>query len=193
MNEHLLHFVSDCKYLGVSLVLSLNVKEHLYKVLKSAATRIKLLKAMRKSLTRHAAESVYKVTVLPKMLCCSRTFRRILDTMGNKFENLQAKASKIIYCCPQCRQEHGFLTILNHKKVKAALLMFECLHETAVTNFASYCERVSHSNGTKGNKVTLTGSEGQDWSCKEILLVPRPCLFQRITSWNTKPGSQCCF
>ena len=100
--------------------------------------------------------------------------------MGNKFENLQAKASKIIYCCPQCRQEHDLLTILNHKKVKAALLMFECLHETAVTNFASYCERVSHSYGTKGNKVTLSVPKVKTEAAKKSFWCQGPVSFNEL-------------
>ncbi len=64
INEHLIHFVNSCKYLGVILDPCLNMKEHLQKTLKSAAVRIKLLKRIRQSLTSHAAESIYKAIAL---------------------------------------------------------------------------------------------------------------------------------
>ena len=89
---------------------------------------------------RHATESIYKGIVLPKMLYCSTKFLRISDTMGNKFKYLQVRAIKIIDGCPLCHQEPGFMTLLNQKNFKAALLIFKCLHGTAFTKFASYCE-----------------------------------------------------
>ena len=96
MNDRLIQFVSGCKYLGVFFDPSLNMKEHLKKTLKSAAVRIKLLKRMRQSLTSHAAQSIYKAIILPKMLYCCTTTLKISDTMGKKLENLQARAIKII-------------------------------------------------------------------------------------------------
>ena len=119
MNEHLIHFVNSYKYLGVLLDPSLNMKEHLQKTLKSAAARIKLLKRMRQSLTSHAAESIYKTIVLPKMLYCSTPTLKISDTMGKKFENLQARAIKIIHHHPEFDQERGYMTMLNRKSLKA--------------------------------------------------------------------------
>ena len=161
MNDHLIHFVNSYKYPGVLLDPILNMKEHFQKTLKSVAARIKLLKRMRQSLTSHAAESIYKAIVLPKMLYCSTPILKISDTMNKKFENLQARAIKIIHHHPEFDQEHGYMTILNQKKFKADLLIFKCLQGTTIPNFESYGERVSHNYGTRGNKATLRvqGSE----------------------------------
>ena len=154
MNEHLIHAVNSYKYLGVILDASLNINEHLQKTLKSAAAQIKLLKRMRKSLTSHAAESIHKAIVFPKMRYCSIPALKISDTVGKKFKNLQGRA-KIIHHHPEFDQEHGYMMILNQKKFKADLLIFKCLQRTAIPNFASYTERVSHNYGTRGNKATL--------------------------------------
>ena len=111
---------------------------------------------MRQSLTSHAAESIYKATVLPKMLYCSTPILKISDTMGKKFENLQARAIKIIHHHPEFDQEHGYMTISNQKKFKEDLLIFKCLQGATIPNFESYGERVSHDYGTRGNKATLS-------------------------------------
>ena len=83
MKEHLINFVSGYKYLGVTLDPTLIINDHLQKTLKNAAVRIRLLKRMRYSLSKFAAESVYKAIVLPKILYCSTPVLKISDTMVN--------------------------------------------------------------------------------------------------------------
>ena len=78
-------------------------------------------KRMRQSLTSQAAQSIYKVVILPKMLYCSTPTLKISDKLGKKFENLQARAIKIIHPCPEYDQERRYMTILNQKKFKADL------------------------------------------------------------------------
>ena len=180
MNEHLIHFVSGYKYLGVLLDPSLNMKEHLHKTLKSAAARIKLLKRMRQSLTSHAAESIYKAIVLPKILYCSTPILKISDTMDKKFENLQTRAIKIINRRPECDQECRFMSVSNQKKYKADLLMFKCLQGTTVENFASYGERISHNYGTRGNKATLRVPRVRTEAAKKSFWFQGPSCFNEL-------------
>ena len=188
MNEHLIHAVNSYKYLGVILDASLNMNEHLQKTLKSAAAQIKLLKRMRKSLTSHAAESIHKAIVFPKMRYCSIPALKISDTVGKKFKNLQGRAIKIIHHHPEFDQEHGYMMILNQKKFKADLLIFKCLQRTAIPNFASYTERVSHNYGTRGNKATLhvprvrTEAAKKSFCSKAHLVIMNYLL--RFDAWN---------
>ena len=155
MNNHLIHFASRYKYLGVFLEPSLNMKERLQTTLKSAAVRITLLKRMRQSPTSHAAEVIYRGNVLTKMLNCSSPTLKISETMGTKFEKIQARAVKSIYLHPEYDQEHNYMTILNQKKFKADLLIFKCLQGTNVQNCACHGERVNHNYGARRNKTTL--------------------------------------
>ena len=113
MNNYLIHFVSRYKYLGVLLDPSLNMKEHLQRTLKSVAVRIKLPKRMRQSLMGHGAELIYKAFAVPKMLYCSTPTLKTLETMGKKFENIQARAVKIIHPHPEYDQERKYMTILS--------------------------------------------------------------------------------
>ena len=155
MKEHLINFVSGYQYLGVTLDPTLNMNDHLQKILKNAAVRIRLLKRMRYSLSKFAAESVYKAIVLPKILYCSTPVLKISDTMVNKFEQLQRSAIKIIHNQPKKCKECGFMTIQNQKKFKAATQIFKCLQGTAVPNLTSYIEKVDHKYNTRGNSSTL--------------------------------------
>ena len=180
MNEHSIHVVNSYKYLGVILDASLNMNEHLQKTLKSAAARIKLLKRMRTSLTSHAAESIYKAIVLPKMLYCSTPTLKISDTMGKKFENLQARAIKIIHHHSEFDQEHGYMTIFNQKKFKAGILIFKCLQGTTIPNFASYAERVSHNYGTRGNKATLRVPRVRTEAAKKSFWFQGPSCYNEL-------------
>ena len=180
MNEHLIRLENSYKYLGVLLDPSLDMKEHLQKTLKSGAARIKLLKRMRQSLTIHAAESIYKAIVLPKMLYYSTLSLKISDTMGKKFENLQTRAIKIIHHDPEFDQERGYMTIFNQKKIKADLLIFKCLQGSTIQNFASYGERVCHNYGTRGNKATLRVPRVRTEAAKKSFWFQGPSCFNEL-------------
>ena len=90
---------------------------------------------MRKALSTLAAKSVYSAHVLPTILYCSTPALQIADTMTQKFEKLQEKALKIIYCQANQNREIRFGSILNQKKSKAACLIFKCLQGTSIPAF----------------------------------------------------------
>ena len=141
---------------------------------------MKLLKRMRQSLTSYAAESIYKAIELPKMLYCSTLTLKISDTMGKKFENLLAKAIKIIHHHSEYDQERGYMTILNQKKFKADLLIFKCLQGTNIPNFAFYGERVDHSYGTRSNNTTLRIPRVRTEAVKKSFWFQGPACFNEL-------------
>ena len=124
-------------------------------MLKKATARIKLLKRMRKSLSIFAAKSVYSTHVLPTILYCSTPVLKISDTMTQKFEKLQDKALKIIYCQANQNRESRLGSILHQKKLKAACLIFKCLQGTSIPGFSSYANEISHNYKTRNNNVSL--------------------------------------
>ena len=134
---------------------SLCMSDHLEKVLKKATARIKLLARMRKSMSMLAAKSVYSAHVLPTILYCSTAVLKISDTMTQKFEKLQEKAQKIIYYQANQNRENRFCSILNQKKLKAACLIFKCLHGTSIPAFSSYAEEINHNYKTRNNNASL--------------------------------------
>ena len=155
LQGHLINFTSKYKYLGMHLDPSLCMSDHLEKVLKKATARIKLLARMRKSMSMLAAKSVYSAHVLPTILYCSTAVLKISDTMTQKFEKLQEKAQKIIYYQANQNRENRFCSILNQKKLKAACLIFKCLHGTSIPAFSSYAEEINHNYKTRNNNASL--------------------------------------
>ena len=109
---------------------SLNMSDHLHKVLKKATARMKLLARMRKLMSVFAAKVVYSAhSVHTPILYCSTPALKISKTMAQKFVALQDKAPKIIYHQIKEDIENEFASFSNQKKLKATCIIFECLHE----------------------------------------------------------------
>ena len=176
LKEHLINFVSGYKYLGVSLDPSLNMNDHLQKILKNVAVRIRLLKRMRYSLSDFAAESVYEAIVLPKILYCSTPVLKVSDTMANKFERLQRSAIKIIHKQPKSCKECGLMTIQNQKKFKAAIQIFQMFardcHPKSCRIYRESGSQVQH----KRKFINAPPSKGQNRGCKKIISFSRSFL-----------------
>ena len=134
---------------------SLNVSDHLHKVLKTASSRIKLLARMRKAMPVFTAKSVYSAHILPTILYCSTPVLNISDTMAQKLGKLQEKARKII--CYQANEGRGnrFHSILNQKILKAACLIFKFLRGTSIPAFSSYVAEISQNYNTRNNNAAL--------------------------------------
>ena len=116
--------------------------------------------------------------------CLKLCFYNILtffsDTMGKKFENLQARAIKIIHTCPEYDQECGYMMILNQKKFKAGLITFKCLQGTNIPNFALYGERVSHNYGTRSKNATLRVPRVRTEAAKKSFWFQGPSCFNKL-------------
>ena len=82
------------------------------------------------------------------------------------------------------------MTILTQKALKSELSISKCLQGTTVENVGAYGERINHKYGTRGKKATLRVPRVRKEAAK-ILLVPRPILFQRTTSWHPKLRVHC--
>eukprot|EP00112_Aurelia_sp_Birch-Aquarium-sp1_P005543 Seg1632.4 transcript_id=Seg1632.4/GoldUCD/mRNA.D3Y31 product="hypothetical protein" protein_id=Seg1632.4/GoldUCD/D3Y31 len=100
--------------------------------------------------------------------------------MGKKFENLQARAIKIIHRRPEYDKECGFMTIFIQKKFKADLLIFKCLQGTTIANFASYGDRINHNYGTRGNKATLRIPKVRTEAAKKSFWFQGPSCYNQL-------------
>ena len=74
MNEQSISESQKYEYLGVILDKNLNFDEHLEKTFKKVSSRIKLLSRVGENINPHTAETIYKVMILPVMLCCCNIF-----------------------------------------------------------------------------------------------------------------------
>lgn len=84
------------EYLGVIMDKNLNYLEHLDKIQKKAASRVRLLSRIRHNIGPYTAETIYKMMILPVMLYCSNV--DLPNCHKLKFEDIQNRAMQIVYC-----------------------------------------------------------------------------------------------
>ena len=112
-------------YSVVIMEKSLSYKEHVEKVLKKANSRVKLLSHIRQDLTPHAAETVYKVMIMPLLLYCNNIFIDLLPNKKHQFEKIQMRCLKII----NGKRDSVKLPSINHIRNKmCAIEAFKCLN-----------------------------------------------------------------
>ena len=106
--------------LGVIMDKSLSYKEHIETVLKKANSRVKLLSHIKQDLTPHAAETVYKVIILPLLLYCNNVFIDMSSNRKHQFEEIQMRCVKII----NGKRDSVKLTSINFIRIKCVQLKF---------------------------------------------------------------------
>ena len=84
------------KYLGVMMDKSLTYAEHFEKTLKKASSRVKLLSRIRPNLMPHAAESIYRVMILPLLIYCNNIFRELSPSKKERFKRIQIRSLQIM-------------------------------------------------------------------------------------------------
>ena len=132
---------------------SLTYTEHIEKTLKKASSRVKLLSRIRPNLTPYAAETIYRVMILPLLIYCSNIFIDMSPSKKQQFENIQMRSLKII----NGRRNSVKLPSVNHIRNRmCAIEVFKCLNGLAPPNYMKYFKRAQHCKGTRGNKHSLT-------------------------------------
>ena len=139
-------------YLGILMDKSLSYKEHIEKVLKKANSRGKLLSHIRQDLTPHAAETVYKVMIMPLLLYCNNIFIDMSPNKKQQFEKIQMRCLKII----NGKRNSVKLPSINHIRNKmCAIEVFKCLNGISPPHYKEYFKRLGHCKGTRGNDHSL--------------------------------------
>ena len=140
------------KYLGVMMDKSLTYAEHIDNTPKKASSRVKLLSRIRPNLTPHAAETIYRVMILPLLIYCNNIFVEMSPSKKQRFESIQIRSLKII----NGRRKSVKLPSINHIRNRmCAVEVFKCLNGLAPPDFMEYFQRVKHSKATRGNEHSL--------------------------------------
>ena len=141
------------EYLGVIMDKNLNYLEHLNKIQKKAASRVRLLSRIRHNIGPYTAETIYKMMILPVMLYCSNIFIDLPNCHKLKFEDIQNRAMQIVYGSINSSEWSSINEIRNRNCVHE---VFKCLHGLAPMPLQKSFTRVSHSQNTRGNNVNLS-------------------------------------
>ena len=140
------------KYLGVVMDKSLTYAEHIEKTLKKAGSRVKLLSRIRPNLTPHAAETIYRVMILPLLIYCNNIFVEMSPSKKQRFESIPIRSLKII----NGRRNSVKLPSINHIRNRmCAVEVFKCLNGLAPPDFIEYFQRLQHGKATRGNEHSL--------------------------------------
>ena len=157
MNKRLINVTDGYKYLGVCLDPTLNMNEHLRRVLRKANAWIKLLSCVRDSLSVFAAKTVYNSFILRTTIYCSTPVVKVSDTISKKFESLQNRAQKVDYGLQE-KNRCKLISINNQKQMKVAIQMFKCRQQTSIPALKMYADNVAHYHDTRSNKSLLRQS-----------------------------------
>ena len=143
------------EYLGVIMDKNLNYLEHLNKIQKKGASRVRLLSRIRHNIGPYTAETIYKMMILLVMLYCSNIFIDLPNCHKLKFEDIQNRAMQIVYGSINSSEWPSINEIRNRNCVHE---VFKCLPWTC-TNAPSeefHKSFNSHSQNTRGNNVNLS-------------------------------------
>ena len=179
MNEKLIKVADGYKYLGVWLEPTLNMNEHLRRVLRKANARVKLLSRVRDSLSVFAAKAVYNSFILPTMLYCSTPVVKVSDKMLKKFESFQNRAQKVIYGLQEDNR-CGLISINNQKKMKVAIQMCKCRQGTSIPALRKYADNIDHQHETRSNKSLLRLPLVKTETAKRSLYFQGPYCFNEL-------------
>ena len=141
------------EYLGVIMDKNPNCLEHLNKIQKKAASRLRLLSRIRHNIGPYDAETIHKMMILPVMLYCSNIFIDLPNCHKLKFEDILNRPMQIVYGSINSSEWPSINEIRNRNCVHE---VFKCLHGLAPMPLQKSFTRVSHSQNTRGNKVNLS-------------------------------------
>lgn len=96
INGESLKRVFKFKYLGVVLDECLSWKEHLKYILTKAGRRVGRLKRLRKNITKHVSNTVYKSFILPIFDYCDTVWSCCNKTDSVVLEKLQRRAARVV-------------------------------------------------------------------------------------------------
>ena len=123
IGKNTINFINSYNYLGTQLDPSLLLNTHFDKIYKKASGRVNLLRRIRKSLTFHGAETIYKTIILPVYTYYSSAFFGWSESKKLKIKDIERRSLKVITECVQNNQEVRIPSIENSIKKRICKLM----------------------------------------------------------------------
>ena len=147
-NNVAVNIVTEYVYLGNLIDHHLNLSKNFDRSYKKASSRLRLLKSVRKYLTKRASEAIYELTILP-LLTYGSTIKTVLSvTQRNKLSSLELRASKVIGAPVKKTTSVIVKQIVGLVK---SCLQKELKHDV----FDNYFEVINHSKRTRNNNCSL--------------------------------------
>ena len=144
--ETILNQTNTYKYLGLTLNCTLNMSEHVQTSLKRAASRVNLLKKMRRFLDEKTAALIYNAMILPIITyCCFATYGTTPPSLDEKIVALERRAQKIV---------GNDVTLPSSNKINTKRVVtyaHRCIHGITNSHFKNYFEVQKSNINTRNN------------------------------------------
>ena len=96
-NFETINYTKSYKYLGLILIETLNMSEHMKVNMKKARSRVNLLRRIRPLIDADTASFIFKVMILPILTYCPySTFENTPNYVEKKVQNIKNCAQKIV-------------------------------------------------------------------------------------------------
>ena len=96
INNSVINESSAYCYLGVTLDNHLTLQEHVNNIYRKCSARVKLLSRVRLNMGPYIASTIYTTMIRPITLYCYPVLLGISNTLNDKLESIQERASRII-------------------------------------------------------------------------------------------------
>ena len=134
------NFTDSYKYLGLFLTNTLNMSSHIKKSMKTASSRLNLLKRVRYFIDSHTASTIYRSMIIPTMTYCPLvTSSSFTLTQLAHLARLENRAKKII-------GNEDLPSVENIHLKRIVTFVFKCLTNDVCENFDNYFHLSSRSS-----------------------------------------------
>ncbi len=142
INNTEINEASSYCYLGVTLDNHLTLREHVNNIYRKCSTRINLFSCVRQNMGPFVANTIYTTMIRPIALYCYPVFLGISNTLNDKLESIQVRASRIITQPGNIHLHMDSLQTL--RKRRSAVDVFKSLNHIRTQSNEIVFERLIH-------------------------------------------------
>ena len=128
---------------------------HFDKTCKKAAGRVNMMRKLRKSLSRDAAEALYRMMVLPMFTYCGTFSVGLPDSRLKKVRSIEHRVKNVITSTLGKNLEIRNPSVPNLFKKRACTIVFDCLSNNICEIFEKYFEQMCRKHATRNNRNSV--------------------------------------
>ena len=161
--EKLINSTTSYKYLGVHLDHTLTFATYFDQTCKMAASRVNMMRKIRKCLTSNAAEALYRTMVLTIFTYCVTLSLGFPDSKLKKIRSIANRGKNVIALTLWVNMEIWIPSVSGLIKKRACTVVFECLIDNICELFEKYFEKTARSM-QQLEFSEVAESEAWDWT-----------------------------
>ena len=144
-----IQYTASYKYLGIEVGSILNLNSYLDSIYKKSTSRLRILYKIRPFMNAKCAKTLYQLMILPLLTYCGTLQLNYNNTQQKRLDSFHHRALRLI----NCNETVPSPLVLN--KIHVLMLVQECLHGDACSNFKDYFEIAKHVKNTRNSGYLL--------------------------------------